>query len=142
MHIGEDGESGAHAHAIERGEALLQPRSARRADIRPIGLVEARLEDDPTGDLLGEPREMIADAEHELIVLDDAGTRDQEELPRRERDRAHEASASEREAPAVEGPVRVVARCAAAATNAEKSGIAEIEIAPMRQKSAVQGIER
>lgn len=82
MHIGEDRETGARSYAIERGEPFLQPRTTRRADVRAIRLVEARLEDDPAGHPLREAREMLPHAEHQLVMLDDAGSRDQEELAR------------------------------------------------------------
>ena len=79
MHVGEDRQSGRRAHAIERGEPLVEPGPAARAGVRAIGLVEARLEDDSARHALGEPREVLADAQVERVVLEHTRTGDEEE---------------------------------------------------------------
>ena len=79
MHVGEHGQPRRRADAIERGEPLVEPGPRERAGVGAIGLVEARLEDDAAGHALGEPREMLGDAQVERVVLEHAGAGDEEE---------------------------------------------------------------
>ena len=50
-----------------------------RAGVRAIRLVEARLVDDAARHAFGEPREVLADAQVERVVLEHARAGDQEE---------------------------------------------------------------
>ncbi|MEY3701856.1 MAG: hypothetical protein RI891_1148 [Gemmatimonadota bacterium] len=73
----------------------------------------ARLEDDAAWDALRESGEVVADAEHQVVDLDNAGAGDEEQTAPREGGSAHAAPDATR---------RVAARRAAAATKAAKRG--------------------
>src|SRR5688500_12997892 len=88
--VGQQRKSSCTAYAIERGEPLVEARAARGAGIGAIRLVEARLEDDASGDPLRETREMFADAHVERVGLEYARSGDEEQrIPRK-----HEAHVS------------------------------------------------
>ena len=90
MHVREHRKARALAHAREGREPRIDARPARCVAIRSIGLVEARLEDDPSRYALGETREVIGHAKVQLIVFDDARSGDHEEGIGRETSSGHQ----------------------------------------------------
>src|SRR5690606_13295509 len=76
-------------HALQRAEAFLDAGSTERAGVRTVRLVVAGLEHHAARHLLGELREVVRDAEQDSVVLDDAGTGDQEQPVAREAEGRH-----------------------------------------------------
>src|SRR5947209_20045611 len=69
MHVGQHGKASGPSNARERLESGVQSRAASRAAIRPVRLVEARLVDNPTRDVLRETGELFTDAQIELVAF-------------------------------------------------------------------------
>ena len=80
VHVGKHGQPCRLADASEGFESGVQPRTARRIPVGPVGLVEACLIDDAAGYFLGELRQGFADAQVELVALQHTGAGDQKEF--------------------------------------------------------------
>src|SRR5438094_611223 len=79
MNVGQDAQPARLLDAFQRAQTVVQPRSAVRAGVRAVGLVEARLVDDAARNAVGELREPLGDREIERVVLENAGAGDDEE---------------------------------------------------------------
>ena len=124
MHVGEHGQPRRGAHAIERGESLVQPGTAKRPGVRAVGLVEARLEDDAARDALREPREMLRDSQVEAVVLEHARARDEEQRITPEARSRHDGDALTSFGAATDAARRLA--LAAAAMKPAKSGCGRV----------------
>jgi hypothetical protein len=83
MHIGDDSQPCLLAHASECIKTAVEPWTAGSAGIRPVSLVEARLENDSTGHAGLQARYFRRDAHVQGIVFDDTRTGDHEQpVPR------------------------------------------------------------
>ena len=79
VHVGDHRQPSRLLHARERRESRVEPGAARRARVRPVRLVEARLEHDTAGHALGEPCEVFSDAKIQCVVLELTRARQQEQ---------------------------------------------------------------
>src|SRR5260221_488893 len=79
VNIGEHRKSGRPANAVERREPFIEPRSAKRAGVGAIGLVEARLEDDAARHTIRELRQMLCHAKIQRIILEHAWAGDEKQ---------------------------------------------------------------
>src|SRR5687768_7977302 len=79
MHIREHRRAGRALDLLELAQALVDARAAMGADIGPICLVEAGLEDDSARNARRETRELFGDAKVQRIVLEHAGSRNEKQ---------------------------------------------------------------
>src|SRR4051812_15918904 len=79
MHIGEDRQPGRTPNAVQCRQSLVDTRTSRCAGIRAIRLIEARLVDDSARDALRQAREVLTDAQVQIIRFEDARTGDEKQ---------------------------------------------------------------
>src|SRR5215208_1201276 len=80
MDICKDRQPRCLAHSLECFEPGVQPWTTRRVAIGPVRFVEARLVDDSAGNLFREARELLANAQIQVIALQYTWTGDQKKL--------------------------------------------------------------
>ena len=79
MDVRGDRQAGASLHGLQRPQARLQSRTAKRLARGPVGLVERRLEHQRQSQTLGQFPQPLGNPQRQIVRLDDARSGDPEQ---------------------------------------------------------------